>query len=325
MLWHEVTVHTTEEATEIVSHFMHECGAAGVSIEESSSNFKKMDSSLGQFYDFPLNDLPLGRAVVKGYFDQTNHIHDIMNQLEKSIAQIEPDVLDTGNPTITMNLVDEQDWANQWKQYFKPIIISNRLVIKPQWEEFNPNHGQIVIEIDPGMAFGTGTHASTSLCMKALEQLITGDEQVIDIGTGSGILAVTAAKLGARHVLAIDLDPIAVISAKSNVALNHMDHQVTVVHSNLLDVINGSSPQENSLVITLPVQIAVANILAEVIVTFPSEVYRILQPGGYYITSGIILSKEAMVVDALQEQGFEITSRQHEGEWVAIIARKPAV
>ncbi len=324
MNWHEITVHTTEEAVEIVSYFIHELGAAGVSIEDSSSNFKKMDTTFGQIYEFPINDVALGRAVIKGYFENNSDITGIIQQLQHQMNNLSNADVDTGQPEFSVRLVDEEDWANNWKQYFKPIHISERIVIKPLWEPLEPTEQQIVIELDPGMAFGTGSHASTTLCIHALEKILQGHEQVIDIGTGSGILAIAAAKLGARHVLALDLDPVAIESAIRNIHQNQLDHQVTIIQSDLLQVLHHEHSQANDhLNITLPVQIVVANILAEVIVKFTSDVYAIVQSGGFYITSGIIRKKEQIVIDSLVSCGFEIMDRQYEEDWVAIIAKKP--
>jgi ribosomal protein L11 methyltransferase len=324
MNWHEITVKTTEEATEMVTYYLRELGALGLSIEDSSINFKKMDTSLGQFAEFPLNDLAIGRAVIKAYFENSTSIQSILDELQTSVASLDEFEIDTGNPEYAVSIVDDEDWANVWKQYFKPFAISDRIVVKPVWETYEASEQQLILEIDPGMAFGTGTHATTALCVRALEKVIVGREHVVDIGTGSGILAIAAVKLGAGHVLALDLDPVSVASAAYNASHNQLQDQITVLHSDLLQVITSHQADRSvHLGINLPVQIVVANILAEVIVTFTVDVFRILQPGGLYITSGIIQGKAEMVIASLTAHGFEIIDRQEDSNWVALIARKP--
>ncbi|UUZ85483.1 50S ribosomal protein L11 methyltransferase [Paenibacillus sp. P26] len=323
MRWHEITVHTTEEAIEMISNFIHELGAGGVSIEESGTLNKERDTSLGQWYELPLNDIPEGRAVIKGYFAEGTDMTSILEQLKKSVDQLKEYDIDTGEPAYELKDVDDEDWANAWKQYFKPIRITERLTIKPTWEEYEAEADEIILELDPGMAFGTGTHATTALCLKTLEQVIQGGEDVIDVGTGSGILAIAAAKLGARHVLALDLDPVAVSSATENSRLNGMDGQITVKLSDLLGVLReqGQSGSEAAGV-KIPVQVVVANILAEIILLFVQDVYDVLAPGGTYIVSGIIQSKRQVVEEALKAAGFAITSSNEDQDWVVLVAKK---
>jgi ribosomal protein L11 methyltransferase len=229
--------------------------------------------------------------------------------------------------------VDEEDWANAWKQYFKPIRVSERLTIKPTWEDYAPQPEELVIELDPGMAFGTGTHATTSLCLKTLEKVIRPGDDVIDVGTGSGVLAIAAAKLGARHVLALDLDPVAVSSATENARLNGLESRITVKHSDLLQVLreSGADPDsgmneagvsEAGLNVRIPVQVVVANILAEIILLFIDDVHQVLETGGHYIVSGIIKSKEEAIEQALQAAKFAIVERSYDQDWVVFVARK---
>ncbi|MNI05228.1 Ribosomal protein L11 methyltransferase [compost metagenome] len=323
MIWHEMTVHTTEEAIEMISNFLHELGAGGVSIEESGTLNKERDTSYGQLYEHPLNDIPEGRATIKGYFYYGTEMDEILSQLKGSVDQLTEFDIDTGHPTYEVKEVDDEDWANAWKQYFKPIRISDRLTIKPTWEEYSPSPEEIILELDPGMAFGTGTHATTSLCLKAVEKYLQAGDDVIDVGTGSGILSIAAAKLGAKHVLAVDLDPVAVTIATENRDLNELENTITVKLSDLLGVLKANETEASAeLGVTIPVQLVVANILAEIIVLFVDDVYEVLQPGGYYITSGIIASKEAVVENALQAAKFTIVDKSYDSDWVVIVARK---
>jgi ribosomal protein L11 methyltransferase len=335
MRWHEVTIHTTEEAIEMITNFVHELGAGGVSIEESGTLNKKRDTSLGQWYEKPLNDIPEGRAVIKGYFSEGTDMETTVGSLKESIVELSSFDIDTGNPVIEQQDVDDEDWANAWKQYFKPLRISERLTIKPTWEEYEASPGELIIELDPGMAFGTGTHATTALCLRTLEKVIGEGDDVIDVGTGSGVLAIAAARLGARHVLALDLDPVAVSSANENARLNGLDDRITVRQSDLLEAIGAAgrtgggaaqkpdeTPVSSETGVRMPVQVVVANILAEILLLFMDDVYKALAPGGIYVASGIITSKEEVVVRGLEQAGFQVKDRFYEGDWVAITAGK---
>lgn len=322
--WHEITVHTTEEAIEMISNFIHELGAGGVSIEESGTLNKPRDTSLGQWYELPLNDIPEGRAVIKGYFSEGTNMDRILEDLKVSVDQLAEYDIDTGHPTYELKDVDDEDWANAWKQYFKPLRITDKLTIKPTWEDYAPAPDEVIIELDPGMAFGTGTHATTALCLKTLQEEIKGGEEVIDVGTGSGVLAIAAAKLGAKHVLALDLDPVAVSSATENVHLNGMEDQITVKLSDLLQVLNEneSGTGASALGVKLPVKVVVANILAEIILLFVKDVYDVLAQGGTYIVSGVIKAKQEQVEQGLKAVGFTISRVNEDQDWVVIVAQK---
>lgn len=323
MLWHEITVHTTEEAVEAISNFMNELGAGGVSIEESGTLNKERDTSFGTWYDKPLNSIPEGRAEIKGYFSEDLKSEELMKALETFLAALPELGIDTGNPKTEAAMVNDEDWADAWKKYFKPVRISKRLTVKPTWEEYTPSDDEIILELDPGMAFGTGTHATTSLCLQVLEDVVKPGMDVIDVGTGSGILSIAAAKLGARHVLAVDLDPVSVSSAKQNRDLNGLEDRITVFLSDLLGVLKTNESDKNAnLGVKIPVQVVVANILAEIILLFVDDVYNVLEVGGHYVASGIIQSKEAAVESAFAGAGFTIVEKRYEGEWVAIVARK---
>ncbi|UHA74186.1 50S ribosomal protein L11 methyltransferase [Paenibacillus sp. 481] len=324
MYWHELTIHTTEQAIEMVSNFLHEAGAGGVAIEESGTLNKERDTTYGKLYDLPLNDIPEGQAVIQGYFADGSDLSAIEVDIKERIELLKSFQIDPGTAAMSWRRLHEDDWANAWKQYFKPVRVSERLTIKPSWEDYTPEtEAEQIIELDPGMAFGTGTHPTTSLCLRTLEAVIQGGEDVIDVGTGSGVLAIGACKLGARHVLAIDLDPVAVQSARENVQLNGLDSSVTVREGDLLNVIKTSETQQaTELGVQLPIKVVVANILAEIITLFVDDVYEALQPDGVYITSGIIIKKEHVVEEALQASGFTIEEKHYEGDWVAIVARK---
>lgn len=326
MKWHEITIGTTEEATEMISNFLHEMGAGGVSIEESGTLNKKRDTSLGQWYELPLNDIPEGQAVIKGYFSEGIDTDELIAALKPRIEELKEFDIDTGVVTYEAVEVDDEDWATAWKQYFKPLRVSDTLTIKPTWEEYEASEGERIIELDPGMAFGTGTHPTTALCLQTLESVVKGGEDMIDVGTGSGILAIGACRLGVKGVLALDLDPVAVSSATENVRLNDLSEQVEVKLSDLLGVLQGEQPSDENnsgLRITVPVDLVVANILAEIILLFIDDVYQSLKPGGIYIASGVYKNKESDVEQGLIASGFHIVEKRRDEDWIAFVARKP--
>ncbi|KKC47063.1 50S ribosomal protein L11 methyltransferase [Paenibacillus sp. D9] len=348
MKYHELTISTTEEAVEMISNFLHEQGAGGVSIEESGSLNRRRDESFGQWYELPLNDIAEGDAVIKGYFSEDEDMDAHVAAIRPRIEELKDYDINPGTYEIAVVTVDEDDWATAWKQYFKPIRVTERLTIKPTWEPYEGSGDERIIELDPGMAFGTGTHPTTSLCLRALESAIREGDEVIDVGTGSGILAIGAVLLGASSVLAVDLDPVAVSSAKENARLNGMDDVIQVLQSDLLGVISRSAgegagwngtanaaedeareqlaeamEQAGPLRVEAPCDLVVANILAEIILLFIDDVYEALKPGGIYIASGIYENKEQAVEAGLLASGFEIVDRVREDKWIAFVAAKP--
>jgi len=326
MKWHEITIGTTEEATEMISNFLHEMGAGGVSIEESGTLNKPRDTSLGQWYELPLNDIPEGQAVIKGYFNEETDTDELIAALKPRVEELKEFGIDIGEVTYSAVEVDDEDWATAWKQYFKPIRVSETLTIKPTWEDYKAGEGERIIELDPGMAFGTGTHPTTALCLQTLESVVKGGEEMIDVGTGSGILAIGACRLGVKGVLALDLDPVAVSSATENVRLNELSDQVEVKLSDLLGVLKGGEAAtvgNHGLRVTVPVDLVVANILAEIILLFIDDVYQSLKPGGTYIASGVYKNKETDVEEGLIASGFHIVEKRRDEDWIAFVATKP--
>ncbi|MHB1005652.1 MAG: 50S ribosomal protein L11 methyltransferase [Chloroflexota bacterium] len=212
-------------------------------------------------------------------------------------------------PLETRRLV-EQDWAEAWKEHFHVHRVGRRLVIKPSWREYAPAPDELIIALDPGMAFGTGLHPTTQLCMRALEDTIAGGEKVLDLGTGSGILAIAAVRLGATSALALDTDPVAVEVAAANVAANGLADRIAV--------------GQGSLPMTSPraFPVVVANIIARVIAVLAGELAAALTPGGTLIASGIIAERELEVVTALKASGFALVNRMQDGDWVALIAHR---
>jgi ribosomal protein L11 methyltransferase len=328
VLWHEITILATEPSQEMVSHYLYELGAAGVSVEESWTPDKPRDTSLGQWYDKPLNDIRPGYAEIKGYYADGTEIEEVVPQLKAALAGLPEFGYDAGEFTVSVAQVKDEDWADAWKKYFKPLQVSERLTIKPTWETYTPREDEVIIELDPGMAFGTGTHPTTALCLRTLEGVVRVGDTMIDVGTGSGILAIGAVKLGASRVLALDLDPIAVSSATENIKLNGIQNVIEVRQSDLLGILSEGDGVDadagaGASSVKPPVDIVVANILAEIILLFIADVMEVLKPGGIYIASGIYKNKEADVEAGLLAAGFEIVDRVRQEDWIAFVAGKP--
>ena len=311
MKWSEICVHTTQVAVEAVSNLLHEVGAQGVVIEDVEDFDKMMaEDHFGEIWDASDRETyPTSGVFVKAYIPASSDFQDILAGLKRELEALRT-VLDVGTGDVTVVEMDEEDWAHSWKQYYKPVKISQHLTVVPLWEEYVPQPGENVILLDPGMAFGTGTHPTTMLCIQAIENYIRPNDRVIDVGTGSGVLSIAAAKLGASEVKALDLDQVAVESARENVSTNRVDDVIAVETGDLLKGITG----EYDLV--------VANILADVILLFIEDAYARVKSGGYFITSGIIGAKREEVTAALVAAGFIIEETRVMEDWVAIIAKK---
>lgn len=312
MKWTELSILTTNEAVEAVSNILHEAGASGVVIEDSKELTKERIDQFGEIYALNPADFPKNGVVLKAYLSATSFLAETVEEIKLAIANLVNFDINIGENIVTLCEVDEEDWATAWKQYYHPVKISERFTIVPTWEEYNPvSTDELIIELDPGMAFGTGTHPTTVMCLQALENVVGENDTVIDVGTGSGVLSIGAAMLGAKKVHALDLDEVAVTAARENVELNKVDNIVEVFHGNLLDTVKE------------PADVVVANILAEIIVTFTDDAYSIVKPGGVYVTSGIIGAKKDEVKEALEQSGFVIEEVLMMEDWVAIVARRP--
>lgn len=310
--WTEISLLTTNEAVEAVSNVFHESGASGVVIEDSTEVKKERVDQFGEIYALNPNDYPTAGVVVKAYLPASSFIAETVEEIKLALANLKNFDINIGDEILQTALVDEEDWATAWKQYYHPVKISERFTIVPTWEDYKPvSTDELIIELDPGMAFGTGTHPTTVMCLQALEKVVKSGDSVVDVGTGSGVLAIGSALLGAGKVHALDLDEVAVKSAQENVELNKVNDVVEVFHGNLLDSINE------------PADVVVGNLLAEIIMSFTDDAFSIVKPGGKYITSGIIGFKKDEVKQSLENSGFEIEEVLMMEDWVAIIAKRP--
>lgn len=311
MKWSEISVHTANEAVEPISNILHEAGASGVVIEDPFELTKERRDQYGEIYQLDPHDYPEEGVIVKAYLPINSFLGETVEEIKNAISNLLSFNIDIGKNEVSISEVNEEEWATAWKKYYHPVKISKRFTIVPTWEEYTPvSSDELIIELDPGMAFGTGTHPTTVMCIQALEHIVQADDHIIDVGTGSGVLSIAGAMLGAKAVTALDLDEVAVRSAKINIKLNKVQDIVEVSQGNLLDNIH------------VQAEVIVANILAEVIVSFTDDVAQAVKPGGHFIASGIIQQKKQAVKDAMTASGFEIVETIQMEDWVAIIGKK---
>lgn len=311
MKWSEVCIHTTNEAIEPISNILHETGASGLVIEDQMDLVKAHATPFGEVFELDPSEYPEEGVYIKAYLPVNSFFGETVEEIKQAINELMLYDIDLGKNQISLSEVNEEEWATAWKKYYKPVKISKRITITPTWEEYEPvTSDEIIIELDPGMAFGTGTHPTTVLSIQALEQFLAVGDNVIDVGSGSGVLSIAAALLGAEKVDAFDLDDVAVTSTRLNAKLNKLGEKIHTKQNNLLDHVNDQA------------DVIVSNILAEIIVRFVDDAWRNLKSGGYFITSGIIQNKKQLVKDKLEEQGFTIIQVNELEDWVSIVARK---
>ncbi|KRN65783.1 putative ribosomal protein L11 methyltransferase (putative) [Carnobacterium maltaromaticum DSM 20342] len=313
MKWTEVSVLTASEAVEAISNILVEAGTSGVSIEDMFDFDHTPDDGFGEIWALDKEDFPENGVIIKAYFPETVFLPEILPGIKQRILELETFGLDIGANQVETTEVSDTSWATAWKKYYHPLQVTRFMTVVPSWEDYTPKFSdERIIRLDPGLAFGTGTHPTTRLSMQALETSITGGETLLDVGTGSGVLSIASKALGAGDVFAYDLDEVAVRAAKENMALNDYAKDVPVKANDLLKGI------------TIEADIVMANILAEIILLLIEDAWRVLKPNGLFITSGIIDSKRDEVLEHLVAQGFEIEQILQMKDWFAIIARKPA-
>ena len=309
--WSEIMIHTTNEAIEPISNILHEAGASGVVIEDPFDLIKEREDQFGEIYQLNPDDYPEEGVIIKAYIAVNSFLGETIEEIKQSINNLTELNIDIGHNDVSISEVNEEEWATAWKKYYNPVKISEKFTIVPTWEEYEPvSSDELIIELDPGMAFGTGTHPTTVMCIQALERTVKQGDSVIDVGTGSGVLSIAAAMLGAGKVTALDLDEVAVQSARLNVKLNKVQSVVTVSKNDLLQGMDGQ------------VDVVVSNILAEVIMSFTDDVAKAVKMGGYFIASGIIQQKKDQVKDAMIASGFTIEETIIMEDWVAFIAKR---
>ena len=307
--WIEVRVITKSDALEPVSGIFYCLDCKGVAIEDPNDILGREQGPLTwDFADINVLEHKGRVAVVKGYFAEEDNIEDVLSYVNERLTELKEMGIDLGEAKVEHEKMHEEDWANTWKQYYKPSKVGEKIVVKPIWEEYEAKDGELVVDLDPGMAFGTGTHETTRMCIQALERYVKEESTVFDVGCGSGILAIAAAKLGAKLAIGVDLDPVAVESSIENVGYNNLNN-IEILHGNLVEVIDSKA------------EIVVANILAEIICILTDDIKRVLKDNGIFITSGIIHDRVDMVCDKLEASGFEVVEKNRDGEWNCIVAR----
>ena len=312
MKWTEVLIKVDPQAVEAVTDILYGLGAQGVAIDEPVDVQKLREDELYcDYIDEKLLENDTEETKIMAYFsEEETNLPEKIAAIKEKIRNLTEFGLSIGSGTVELSNVNQEDWESAWKQYFKPVHVTDRIVVKPEWEEYSPQEGEIVIEIDPGMAFGTGTHETTSMCINQIEKNLKAGDRVIDIGSGSGILSMAAVLLGAEKATGVDLDPVAVRVALENVELNNLQDKIEILHGNLTDVIREKA------------DIVVANIMADIILILLEDVREFIKDDGLFISSGIIQEKRAAVEARLLEKNFSIVEVETKGEWCAITAQK---
>jgi ribosomal protein L11 methyltransferase len=319
MKWNKFTIKTTTLGEDFLSAMLSDLGIEGIEIEDNVPLTKQDQAEM--FIDF-LPELPPDEGIgyVSFYLEDGKDHREILEQVKAGIEE-QRQFVDVGAGTITASDTEDLDWMNNWKQYFHAFTIDD-ILIKPTWEELKPeDKDKFLIEIDPGISFGTGKHETTQLCIRQLSKYIKeykkdAPVKVLDVGCGSGILSIVALKLGADFVLGTDLDENCITSTRENMEINHLPAESGNFYvGNLIDDGELQSKVGTS-------DIVVANILADVIIPMAKVIPSLLKEGGVFITSGIIDFKENEVRDAIKAAGMEIIEVNHQGEWVNVTARK---
>lgn len=317
MKWKKFTLHTTTAAVDFIGELFEEIGIVGMEIED---NVPLSDADTkGMFIDI-LPELPAddGSAKVSFYLDNTYDVPATLEAVKKGMKEIEQYV-PVGSCEIDASETEDKDWMNNWKEYFKPFTVDDML-IKPTWEEIPEEHkDKLLIQIDPGTAFGTGQHETTQLCIRAIRKYLNKGDRVLDLGCGSGILSIAAILLGAKDAVGTDLDENAIVATGENREVNDIpEEQLKVICGNIID-----DKAVKDEVGYDCYDMVVSNILAEVIIPLQKEVPPHLKKGGIYITSGIINLKEEAVREALAaNENFEILETNYQKDWVSIVCRR---
>jgi ribosomal protein L11 methyltransferase len=308
--WIEVFVKTTSEFEEEVTNILYEANIQGIIIEDFQDvlDLEKNKNDWDIIDPDLLNNYYEG-IIIKGYLEEEDDVEEKIDFIKEKIHGLPRYDLDIRDTEVEINTIEETDWNQEWKKHFKPFPVGKNFLIKPSWEEIDEDTERKIIEIDPGMAFGTGTHATTLMCLEALENYLKEDDLVYDIGTGSGILAIAAGKLGANSI-GIDIDEDSVRTAKDNVKLNKCADNVKIIKGNLLNKAMDKA------------DIIISNIIADAIINMSGNLNKFLKDSGIFIASGILENKKEEVIQALKANKFEILETSVMDEWLCIVARK---
>lgn len=316
MKWNKITLEIREEVEDIVISTLADIGLEGAEIQDKQplSEQDKKQMFVDILPDMPEDD---GVAYLNFYLDEDEDVNAMLEKVKAELEELRMFV-DIGSGMITLSQTEDKDWINNWKQYFKQFYVDDILII-PSWEEVKEeDKDRMIIHIDPGTAFGTGMHETTQLCIRQLKKYVASETELLDVGTGSGILSIVALKLGAKHAVGTDLDPCAVPAVEENKEANEIP--VEAFDMMIGNIIDDKEVQDK--VGYEKYDIVVANILADVLVPLTPVILNQMKKGGIYITSGIIDDKEETVVNAVKAAGLEVLEVTHQGEWVSVTARK---
>lgn len=322
MEWIEATIYTTSEGIEPLTGRLYQLGITGVSIEDETdfNDFLENNKNLWDYVDDSLAEKMRGETKVIFYIPDSSDGIETLSSVKQSVSELKN--LDTDNLYGRLEMdtgsLSEEDWANNWKQYFHTLEIGERIIVQPEWEDYNADDNKIVFKINPGMSFGTGSHHTTKMCIEVLDKVVTKNSDILDLGCGSGILSLISILLGAKNAYAVDIDPLAVEIAYQNAELNNITKDSFYAKAgNVLD--DSILTQE---ILSNTYDVVVANIVADVIIPLTPLAYKAVKDNGIFITSGIIEDRIDDVTEALLNTGFEITEIKRSADWAAFVCKK---
>lgn len=309
MKWCEISIQTSHEAVELIAEIFRDLGASGVVIEDPELVNDYITSGKWDYTDIPIAK-ETEVVVEKAYLPVNGELEGRIQTLQQEIKALESRGVNTAPAVLTTAELQDEDWSDTWKQYFHTEKPGERVVIKPTWEEYEPQDDEVVIELDPGAAFGTGTHATTSMCIRQLEKLVKPGMTVFDVGTGSGILSIISAKLGAKNIQAVDYDDSVLKIVEENLEQNNVQDIISVAQSDLMQNVHGKA------------ELVIANIIADIIIRLFDQLDEHLEQGGTLLTSGIIEDRIEDVLAAAEKHGYGVVERLENKGWACITFKR---
>lgn len=309
MKWCEISIQTSHEAVELIAEIFRDLGASGVVIEDPELVNDYITSGKWDYTDIPIAK-ETEVVVEKAYLSVNGELEGRIQTLQQEIKALESRGVNTAPAVLTTAELQDEDWSDTWKQYFHTEKPGERVVIKPTWEEYAPKDDEVVIELDPGAAFGTGTHATTSMCIRQLEKLVKPGMTVFDVGTGSGILSIISAKLGAKNIQAVDYDDSVLKIVEENLEQNNVQDIISVAQSDLMQNVHGKA------------ELVIANIIADIIIRLFDQLDEHLEKGGTLLTSGIIEDRIEDVLAAAEAHGYGVVERLENKGWACITFKR---
>lgn len=309
MKWCEISIQTSHEAVELIAEIFRYLGASGVVIEDPELVNDYITSGKWDYTDIPIAK-ETEVVVEKAYLPVNGELEGRIQTLQQEVKALESRGVNTAPAVLTTAELQDEDWSDIWKQYFHTEKPGERVVIKPTWEEYAPQGDEVVIELDPGAAFGTGTHATTSMCIRQLEKLVKPGMTVFDVGTGSGILSIISAKLGAKNIQAVDYDDSVLKIVEENLEQNNVQDIISVAQSDLMQNVHGKA------------ELVIANIIADIIIRLFDQLDEHLEKGGTLLTSGIIEDRIEDVLAAAEKHGYGVVERLENKGWACITFKR---